>query len=797
MVKFQDAIARPPEGERHFPLAEHLEAVAAGMGEPDGDYSSRLAFLAGLLHDVGKARKEWQDYITRKPGASSHVPHAIYGGVLYGYLADFLLEKWPLTHSLRTELQWQVMGWIRDILDHHGQLKDIVSLALPWEGFQYQDLRSLDLTGFQHWLQGWFPETDSAVIDLPSIGRWLRSFRSKWSRWAITSIPTPSSRESARYCLRLRTASLIQADRRHAGELVPESLDEDMARSAMERVGQYLEALKDDSPISRMRQQMQEAALEVYQQHAAEPLFTLNLPTGMGKTLTALRVALEACLQQRKKRIIYVAPYLSILSQVTDDLRRATGLEILQHHSLSWTDDREWDEKSILLLESWSAPVVTTTFHQLFRALFPQRAQQAMRLSALWDSFVIVDEPQVLHESVWVPFLKMMEEACRSMRAQALFVSATMPPLHYLSRPPVELAREKVTLAPRYRVQVSAQPWTEQDVAAQLWQGVQECGQVAVIANTIRDSSLIREAFMEQAGSGMDNLSVIHLHGAMTPLHKRLYMEELDYRLSHSEEPLAVISTQVIEAGVNISFPRVYRALPILPSALQAAGRVNRHAREAQGELILFPFWRQGEKDTRAYVYQNALHRQVTDQLLSEKHALDEHGLNQSVLQYYQEILRRESAEATLQKLRKAAGGAWSAVAGMKPFEDEEHRISVFVPWGEAYILGEREAPTEVALALLQSIRDKMARWGLSSVEAIYERYLDRTWMGQLSYVERKQFMGLMQYFLVPLNLKAALDVVANLQDPVEIKRITHLSEYDNDSGFAPRIGHEAEAAFW
>jgi len=817
VMAFEACIARPDEGGQTFPLATHLFNVASAMGEPEGSKEERLAFLAGWLHDVGKARLPWQRYI-RQPEKSKHVPHSVYGGVLFAYCGDHLLRQWKPAASEQQRLQRLVVKWTRDILDHHGALKDLDKHRLPWEGsFFPEELADMDVQGMHRHLAQWFPELAMVRFDPETIRTWQRVFKPAWFRWVLQQEIQPLEREhAARGCLRLDTARLIRADRFDVAGIVGQDLDEEMAESALQHLNEHIARLSqqaDQSGLAALRQRLQEMAVERYLQHQNAAMFMLKLPTGMGKTLTALKVALTACRDAGKRRIVYVAPYLSILSQAADELRKATGLEVQQHHSLAWSEEREWDDKAILLLESWHAPLIATTFNQLFRALFPQRAQQALRLSGLKNAVLIVDEPQVMDEGVWLLFLKMLEAGSELLGWQVLFVSATMPPLHYLNRPAVTLSGENIAFPQRYRVQVTEQPLSEKELSALVTDAAAQYPRQAVILNTIEDAARLFKEIQALGEAGGDaeqqeTVRLLHLSGAMTPLHKRLQILRMKHLLQQAlESPLIVISTQVIEAGVDISFDRIYRALPVFPSLVQAAGRINRHAQGGKrGELLVFPFFREGKTNTRNWVYRNPIFREETDQLLAKQAVWEEGAFYEAVNAFYENVFARERPEASLDEMVLAAKGEWSRLAGTGPFDDGRIRVSLFVPWGQEWLDGKdwlEDEPSDVESDLKQeeqslraSIERLMARFQLTAAEEIYERYLDDRWMASLSFGERKQFMGLLQQFIVPVPIRQAFGLMANPHEQREIKRITTLDEYSAESGLAHRFHGEEGAMF-
>src|SRR5207244_3087769 len=200
------------------------------------------------------------------------------------------------------------------------------------------------------------------------------------------------------------------------------------------------EALKNGaSPaVVAKRGELQDYAVSAYLASSAAIVYTLFLPTGYGKTLTGLRVALESLRTGRCRRIVYVAPFISILSQSAGVIRAATGQPVFVHHHLSilgdgkdgnGADDRQReDHQAFDLLDTWQAPILATTFNQLFRALFPRRAQECLRIPALDAAFVFIDEPQAIEPSIWCAFLRALAVMVRERRCQVLFTTATLPP---------------------------------------------------------------------------------------------------------------------------------------------------------------------------------------------------------------------------------------------------------------------------------------------------------------------------------------------------------------------------------
>lgn len=800
MVKpLETCVARPPEGGRSFPLLAHLETVARGLGRPDGTNEERLAFLAGWMHDVGKANSKWQWYI-EAPLLRKGPPHSVYGAVLFAFYAEQLLAVWNLSKREKAEMIGQALKWCRDLADHHGQLDDLDEAHTPWKTMPSQ-WENIDLEGVHREVCRFFPELKGAGPTVQDLKSWERHFRETWGKWYFdwasrVLVSGYETGDPPNGCLRRSTASLIRADRFDAAGIEERGLLPDEIEKALEHLERYIEKKArqgqeaaggaEGEGIYGLRGRIHQAVMEHYRRERGREVYVLRLPTGMGKTLTSLRLAMEIARDSEKKRVVYVAPYLSILSQAAAEIAAASGLEVMEHHSLSLVEEREWDDKAMLLLESWQSPVVATTFNQLFRALFPTRAQETLRLSALQDAVVIIDEPQIVDESVWQPFLSMMQAMAREMGATVIFVTATLPPLRPgLGMEPVFLDPERIRYPDRYRVRVIQEPWSEQELVAHLIGKEGGTKQLAVILNTIGDSALVYKGLREAWEAEGDGPMLLHLHGAMTPLHKRIQIETLKDALSEGK-PVWAVTTQVIEAGVDVSFQRLFRAMPVFPSVIQAAGRVNRHGvgREP-GELVVFPFYRHGEKDTRSWIYRDAIVREETDRTLHKAGEWSETALYREVDDYFRRALARSNSGARMQALAEAARGRWSAVAGWSPFVEDRRRIPVFVRWGEEYLRDDHPLGAEVWR--------RMRSFGIESVEEIYDRYRDVSWIGSLSFVDRKRFMALLQLFIVPLTPKIAIRVAANPRDEVEIKLAADLVEYRGDTGYGHVLVGEEE----
>ena len=328
------------------------------------------------------------------PQRRARVPHAPLGAALFAYWADDLIPRWAGTdRALKRRLVDLALDWIRVVYDHHGGLDDLLADP-PWlTGAGGLGMRELFATIDHASLTALVKRFFSDACDLSSFLPWLERYDQLWrARWqferdgllreakrARTGQDVPLAIEGLR--LPKLGATLVFADRAHVADWEPEDFPAQAAAAAAGRLDESLRErgrkalIEGASPeLVATRARLNGAALAGYRANTDAAVLALLLPTGFGKTLAGLRVALEACRTGRCRRILYVAPYLSILSQAAKEIGEAAGLEVFVHHHL--TAATLEDHQPYDVLDTWQAPVVATTFNQFFRALFPARAQQ-------------------------------------------------------------------------------------------------------------------------------------------------------------------------------------------------------------------------------------------------------------------------------------------------------------------------------------------------------------------------------------------------------------------------------------
>lgn len=794
-----DCLARPDDEQgRRYALVEHLEVVGRAMGNSQGSYAERLRFLAGLLHDAGKALPAWQDYIRRPERERRRgLPHAYAGAMLFALALSHLLSSWRPGRKERAWLAYLGLHLITLIYHHHGEVADVIADLPPWQSeFSGRQLAGLDLPNLLELVQRYFPELHSlSKLSLEELQAAVGSLAQVWSSWQNLALRYVASQQganpyagSAHLCLSvlLENHRLVSADRLHAAglqatsgtiELLPEE-----AKLAAERLHAFcavrreqLEARGADVELLTRRQAARTTALGALHEAGDHTrFFSLELPTGYGKTLTSVALGLEAIAKGLCHRLLYVAPYLSILSQAAGEIAGATGLEVVVHHHLSALelDTQQEDEAASesTLSDAWLAPVVATTYNQLFRALFPSRAQHTLRLGALRGAWIIVDEPQTVATPSWNPFLALLEAASAELGCRVLFATATLPELRggLLESSALCLARE-APVCDRYVVRHLG-ILDENGVVQQAATAYRECGAVAVILNTIRDAAEVYSRIKEQlAAYGLPTQNLYFLSGRLTPLHKRQRLSEIRTALDSGARVL-VVCTQVLEAGVDLSFRVILRALPVLPALVQAAGRCNRHGEGPRGEVLSFEFRRNGSEDTRLFVYRDPAQRTVTQEICVESlPSFTEQQSVELISTYYRECYRRNTHQATLEKIVQAANGHWRELAGLAPFGAEVPQWGLFIPR---------------AWDMPSLVRRGMDRFGIKDPEELWERYVSRGYLSSLGFAERRRFMALMYQFMVQVPMDVAREVGTQVAGR-GILRLSYPSLYQEDLGLS------------
>lgn len=582
-------------------VEEHLlevRALAERYGASLG--ISHIAGLAGLLHDAGKYADEFQVYIRavvyhpETAPAKGSVDHATAGGrLLYKLLHMQLPSQADAPGKLGMRLA-EIVG--NAIISHHSYLHDFVT---PEAESEYlRRVRDKELLHYDQATERFYER----VMSEDELLAYISIAQQELLAFLRIELST-SLEQKYMFLTKLVFSILIDADRTNTRCFEDNLVDEavpyaDVLERYHARLDAHLRELQNGKQSSRLINRLRQAMSEQCEQFACNlpGIYTLSIPTGGGKTLASLRYALAHARKYGKQRIIYVVPYTTIIEQNVNTVRDILKEEqyILEHHSniAMDDDDDEVEEGSPtdsqrlkLARDNWDSPVIFTTMVQYLNAFFAGGTRNIRRLHRLTEAVVIFDEVQ----KVPTRSISLFNQAANFLKhyghSTLLMCTATQPELDYVRHrlaiePEGEMIANLDEVSQAFkRVELvdaaTNNPMGTEELADLVLERSADIDSVLVILNT---KAVVRRLYqrLEELGPG---IPVYHLSTSMCPAHRTVILDKVRKHLEQ-EEPVVCISTQLIEAGVDVSFRCVIRSLAGLDSIAQAAGRCNRHGRE-------------------------------------------------------------------------------------------------------------------------------------------------------------------------------------------------------------------------
>ncbi|MGV8082327.1 MAG: CRISPR-associated helicase Cas3' [Coriobacteriia bacterium] len=548
------------------PLLEHLEGVAIRAGEFGHRIGIPLtAETAGWLHDVGKYSRRFQAYLRE-----SHELRVRQGrNARLGRTVDHKLASAREAEVWDPRGAGQCLGLV--VAGHHGGLlnrTNYATLVVPGEDDDVQ--RGMGLDGI--------------ISRLPNATSIAAEFRP-----CIDRLATEVFLRMVYSCL--ADADALDTERHYSpscSDLRDPGPDLIQLRDRLREAQLLKMANCPSTPVNALR-------AEIYSQcvaaASADPgCFRLTVPTGGGKTLSSLSFALEHAVAHGMDRVIYAIPYTSIIDQTVSAFESALGegSHVLAHHSAlpepEGEDDNDQPDWRRLTAENWDAPIVVTTNVQFFGSLLGNKPGRSRKVHRIARSVVVLDEVQTLPARLLDPLLDVINALSKDWGTTFVLCSATQPAVGAADRSRGALTnlREIVPEYPahfeqlcRVDYQMPDEPWPWSRLAEEM-RAHEQC---LTILNTRKNAI--------SALNALDDPNALHLSTLLTPVHRRAVLNEIRRRLREGEE-CRVVATQVVEAGVDLDFPVVMRALGPLDRIIQAAGRCNREGRLDSGTVIIF-----------------------------------------------------------------------------------------------------------------------------------------------------------------------------------------------------------------
>jgi len=511
--------------------------------------NGELAYVAGILHDIGKYTKKFQDKLR---GAIVRVDHSTAGAVeaekIYG-------------QALGRLIAYCIAG-------HHAGLPDYGTRNTDGSMYCRMNKKLDDYSAYAN------------ELDIPK----------NIKMHSILPIIDDKPYFSISFFIRMIYSCLVDADfidteNYMTGGQVVRNIGEDIT-TLNAKLDEYLKNFAGKTgKINEKRQLSQEECIKAAQN--VPGIYTLNVPTGGGKTLSSLAFAIKHALINNMRRIIYIIPYTSIIEQNAAVFKKVLGIQnVLEHHSTYSFEDTPDDENDInqrmkLAAENWDVPVVVTTNVQFFESLFSNKSSKCRKLHNIASSVIIFDEAQMFPAEFLKPCLYAIAELVKNYNCTAVICTATQPEFEELFPKGTEVKNIISNTKELYeffkRVDVSSIGEIDDE---SLSEELLKQNQVLCIVNTRKHAKKLYEKIKHEEGS-------YHLSTLMCAAHRREILDEIRERLSNNK-PCRVVSTQLIEAGVDIDFPCVYRSSAGLDSIVQSAGRCNREGRLERGNVYVF-----------------------------------------------------------------------------------------------------------------------------------------------------------------------------------------------------------------
>lgn len=655
-------------------LTDHLEQVGAAIKEEIRSnsalslppYFCEVAILTGLFHDLGKATSFFQKKV-RPPKDKSNDElswHGSLSAVLTFHLIGQFLSKLK-EGNFKDNTFLQIAATIA-ILRHHTNLQDWKRESTRLFGDSNkkvirQQLKVLDVNGMNEWL-GQLPDNGFKVSEEAV----LSSFEDcTFSDMILDNLDERTWNISYALCFLYIYSLLISCDKLDA------ALGGERGSARVDIPGELVKKYKKrefglaKTKMDRLRDRISSEVMKELSNHIEGPLYTITAPTGSGKTLTGLEVAiwLSEKLQKEGKpgRIIYCLPYTSIIDQnfeVYEKVLHSTGIEptsdlLLKHHHLADMNFKARgepesydDDISSLLVESWSSEIVVTTFVQLFDTLFSGRNSSLKRFLRLAGSVVLLDEVQAIPRRYWEAVRETFLNIAKKFGTRIVLLTATRP-LIFQDGDAVELLKEKkkyFSNLSRIRLHNHARTPTEfNDFCIEIARCSMEnpLKDILVIVNTVK-CSIDLYNYLNKNDKYHIGHKLYYLSTNITPRERRKRIKEI--RDDRDKHPKLVISTQMVEAGVDISADIVHRDFAPLDCIIQSCGRCNRSGERGKGEVYLWrivgpPPWSEKgfckiyEKGSGSPVLLD-----VTENALGSKEKVEEKEFLELAEAYFQEL---------------------------------------------------------------------------------------------------------------------------------------------------------------
>ena len=619
--------------------------------------------LVGLIHDLGKYRQEFQKYIkdptTAKRGS---IDHASFGAI-------FIKNKVSQITNNDEDISYKIFGEIvsNAICSHHNSLglKDYLNARLISPYCERLDKFNDDPVKMQE-LQQAVMHFYREVMSEEEFNQYLKLALQEFKQLFVRLQSRDDLLDALYFAGQFVYSCLLDADRTDTAlfsfnQTAVEYHYEEIFESYYNKLLKNIKQFDQSSAINRARSEMSDECDAFAEQ--TDGIYRLSIPTGGGKTLASLRYGLKHAVKTKKKHIIYVLPYITIIEQNAQVIRKMLNgnakntTYILEFHSNVSNDLKDDDleaEKTIRLAEdNWDSPIVITTMVQFLNSVYARSTINRRRFHNLCDSVIIFDEVQKLPLKTISMFNKLLNFLSMTGKSDIVLCTATQPAFDSLtSGTSLQISKQsemisnlperiqqfkRVKIIDRTRKNGADYQLSAGEAAKMIIEAAKEQGSVLAIFNTISATTEVFEKVKDQI---QDHVYILTTR--MCPDHRKRIIHEIKDQLKNGRSVIC-ISTALIEAGVDISFSCIFRSLCGLDSIVQSAGRCNRNAERKFGTVNLILMDQDTEKLNRLPEIKSG--KEIVQGMLSDGYSADSFLEDATIKHYFQILYRNADKE--------------------------------------------------------------------------------------------------------------------------------------------------------
>ena len=678
-------------------LKQHLEEVAL-LSETymPKEELKRVSYILGALHDFGKCTSYFQRYIR----GEKHVEHT-HHALISAFLTYFTLKENNLD-------QYAVYGFL-SVASHHTALHGV----RRYEGIDILDMLTPSVSS-NNWIDTLRKELNDINEQVKDLEKRTESYRfildilnkrgikldfNKFFKWYNSGellksigkdIYKASNNKDHNYTdLYLLYSALIDADKRSAGDFLKQIKRRYIPDDIVDK---YVSQFRKEGHINKLRNELYSLVSNRLNELKDKKIFSLTAPTGLGKTLSVLNFAIKLRNELGgNRRIIYTLPFISIIEQNAEvfdkvlsnipDYKENKSVYLIEHHHTAPVEYKENGEEkpideSLSLIESWNSEIIVTTFVQLMNSIIANKNIFLKKFHNIYGSIIILDEVQGIRASLWNTVEKALEELADKADCRIILMTATRPDL--LSSKCTEIVNKQFSLD---RINVVLKYQVDSlKFAEQIIDKIEDDKSYLIIVNTKKTARNLFKKIQKE----IKNRNIFFLSSGIIPIERRKRIKQLKQLLNNNKKPI-LVSTQVVEAGVDLDFDVVIRDEAPLDSIVQAGGRCNRSGLKSyKGNVFVYQIVNT-DKNYKEYKDSEKVYGKVlinaseeTLRYLKRKKqsiSITESSFYSAVEYYFSRIRERIKQDNSYDKLKSLDFDALDFTL----FEEKGERVSVFV----------------------------------------------------------------------------------------------------------------------